>query len=265
MDSSFVKEIIKTFSAKGIPQLAAGLCFYALFSLAPLLIVSTSLAALVFKQSSTHMIINNLVQEWVGEQGAEFIARIMNNSAQLEIKNLTSLISAGILFFGATSVFNHVHYALNRIFGAKREWKQVLKKRIFSFLMVIGTGVVLIVSVILGTALRALGLHLPNLISDVFAMAFIWLFFLFTYRLVPDVDVPMKALAAGSFIAAFLFVLGKFVISFYVTNSSITSLYGATGSLLALLIWIYYSAQIFFLGAVIAEEVREIHSVSSQS
>ncbi len=260
-------ELLKTtyldWRADRAHRLAAALAFYTAFSLAPLLVIGIAIAGAVFGEEAARGEIVDQVRGLIGKQGAEAVSALLRNARRPGAGILPTAIGVGALFFAALGVFNMLQDAMNMLWKVRERkgswWQTLLKDRAVSFAMVLGTGFLLLTSLVISAALSAAGhlaggvlpewfdlLRWVNVLLD---LAVVTGLFAFIFRYIPDTEVAWKDVWWGAALTAVLFAAGKFAIGLYLGNSSIASSYGAAGSLAVILIWVYYSAQILFFGA----------------
>jgi membrane protein len=242
---------------------SAALAFYTMFSLAPLLVVVIALFGLVFGAAAVRGEILTEFQDWMGKDAANLVQSILRTAAEPSTNRLAGVLGILVLIFGASGVFVQLQQSLNRIWGVVPKpgaaLKTLLRKRMLSFAVVLGIGFLLVVSLILSTALTALGsylerryqlpvalLHVLNILTS---FLLITLLFALIYRLLPDVKLTWRDVFLGSAVTSVLFGAGKTLIGFYLGRTGAASTYGAAGSLVMLLSWVYYSALVFLLGA----------------
>jgi membrane protein len=245
------------------PRLGAALAFYSILSLAPLVILTVAIVALVFGHSAAQDDLIEQAQNMLGQEGAGAVKAVLQHAQKPASGIVASVIGAITLLFGASGVAGELQSALNRIWDAKSEnpggiWGAV-KQRLFSISMVLGVGFLLLVSLVISAALAALGkfygtlLPMPQFVLDainfVVSMAGIAVLFALIFRYVPAVSVAWKTAWVGGSVTAVLFTIGKFLIGLYLGKSAVGSPYGAAGSIIAIIVWVYYSAMIFLLGA----------------
>ena len=254
---------LKEWSEDKVPRLGASLAYYTVFSIAPMLVIAIAIAGLVFDPAEVQRAVLSQMGGLVGPDGAELI-RTMLESAQ----NLgTGLLAAGLglvtLVLGALGAFGQLQDALNTIWEVKprpgRGLRGILQDRLLSLSMVLVVGFLLLVSLVLSTALSAVGGVVGGLLPESelllsiinFGLSFVVITVLFAlmFKYLPDAKINWRDVWIGAAITALLFTLGKQLIGLYLGNASVTSSYGAAGSLVVLLLWVYYSAQIFLLGA----------------
>ena len=246
------------------PRLAAALAYYTIFAMAPTLVVVIGVASMVFGQDAAQGKIVTEVQDLVGREGAEAVQTILKNSAQDDAGLIATTLGFLAVIVGATTVFVELQDSLNTIWGVTpkpgRGILGVLRDRFLSFAMVIGTGFMLMISLVVSAGLSALEAWmagaLPNIsvwllqgMNTVLSIAIFTVLIGAIYKVLPDVEITWRDVAIGAAITAVLFTFGKFLIGLYLGQGSIASTYGAAGSLAVLFVWVYYSALIFFLGA----------------
>ncbi|MEW6057240.1 MAG: YihY/virulence factor BrkB family protein [Bdellovibrionota bacterium] len=244
-------------------RLGAALAFYTLFSLAPLLLICIAVAGFVFGEDVARNELLGTIKGFIGESGATAIEGMLNNAEKPESGVKATVIGIFTLLLGASAVFGQLQDAFNEIWKVRpkpgQPFLRILKKRFRAFAVVLGTGFLLLTSLVISTALAALEKYFTQALPG---GASIWQFvnlgvsfgvvtFLFAamYRIIPDVKLKWQDVWLGGAFTAVLFTLGKYAIGTYLGKSSVTSVYGAAGSLVIVLLWLYYSAQILFLGA----------------
>jgi membrane protein len=245
-------------------QSAAALSYYTLFSLAPLLIISIAVAGFVFGHEAAHNQIVMTLQGLVGRESAEAVqAMIQSASNRPESGMLSSLIGGIVLLFGAGGVVGQLQTSLNAIWGVKAQSdsgvREFIRKRFISFAMVLAVGFLLLVSLTISALISGVAQFMGSLIGEAALIAhvldillsfgFITLLFATIYKLLPDVQIQWNDVLIGAAMTSILFTIGKFLIGLYLGSSAITSIYGAAGSIITVLLWVYYSALIFLLGA----------------
>jgi membrane protein len=245
-------------------SLGAALAFYTLFSVAPILIIAVSIAGYVFGDDNAQTQVLTQIQALVGEAGATAIRGLLTSAHYSDKKGLAAAIGVITVLVGATSVFGELQNALGRIWQTPPNqkivgWWRFLRSRVLSLGLVLGVGFLLLVSLLASAALAAfdgwLGRSLPQLelilpVVDVLvSVCMTVLLFALIYKYVPNESIPWSDVWVGATVTALLFTVGKLLIGLYLGRSSFNSAYGGAGSLVVLLLWIYYSAQIFLLGA----------------
>jgi len=261
---TLLKETVAEWSEDKVPLWAAALAYYTIFSLAPLLLIAITIAGLAFGEEAARGEIVGQIRGLVGQEGAEAIqGMIQNVNRPNSGGTLATIIGVVTLLFGASGVFGQLQDALNTIWGVKpkpgRGIASFIQTRFLSFAMVLVIGFLLLVSLVLSAALAAITtffshflptfVALGQLLNFVLSFGFITLLFAAIYKFLPDVNVAWKDLWIGAATTSLLFNIGKFLIGLYLGNSGASSAYGAAGSLVILLLWVFYSAQIILFGA----------------
>jgi membrane protein len=246
------------------PSMGAALSYYTVFSLAPLLLIVISIAGLVFGEEAARGALFGQLRELMGSEAAGAVQGVLATLNKPAQGIAATSFGAAILLIGATSVFGELQDALDRIWRAPaRErdagWWNLLRTRLLSFGMILGIAFLLMVSLVLGAVISALGKWWGGVFGDweVLAQAVNALvgFFLVTgvfamiYKLMPRVQVRWHDVWLGALVTSALFTVGKFLIGLYIGKSGVASTFGAAGSLVVVFVWVYYSAQIFLLGA----------------
>ncbi len=243
---------------------SAALAFYTMFSLAPLLVAVIALFGLMDLATAVRGEILTEFQDWMGKDAASLVQAILRTADEPSTKHrLAFILGILTLIFGASGVFVQLQQSLNRIWGVVAKpgaaITKLLRKRLLSFAVVLGIGFLLAVSLILSTALTALGdylegrYHLPvtllHVLNILVSFLLVTLLFALIYRLLPDVKLAWRDVFLGAVVTSVLFGVGKTLIGFYLGRTGAASTYGAAGSLVMLLSWVYYSALVFLLGA----------------
>ena len=273
LQQSLPAALAKRFVEIDLMTQAASLAFYALLSLAPLLILLLWLTASLYPTAQEELV------EQIGQlagSGAEVIAGtvIQNASDRPSIGSLAGLWSTLLLFVGATAVFARLQAALNLIFRTDAQrldgllaW---LRKRVFSFGVIFALGFLLLVSMTLSTVLQVLFSNVPSLLPALGTLTTLAIYvvsFTFLYHYLPDRQVQWRQAFLGGAITAALFVLGRYLIGLYIAQAAPGSAYGSMGALVILLVWMYYAAVVFFVGAlqtaVIDERARARATLSA--
>lgn len=248
-------------------RLSAALAYYTIFSLAPMLVLVIAITGLIWETEAVRMQILGQVQDLIGPEGADFVANLLTARGSPAEGIIALLIGIITLLFGALGVFNEIHTSLNLIWNIKTEKpkgflqsiKKLLIDRFLSFAMILAIGFLLLVSLVVTAALSAtqetirnafpLSEFLLQLVNLAVSVGVITLLFALMFKFLPDAEIAWHDAWIGAFITSVLFSLGKAAIGIYLGNSAVTSAFGAAGSLVLLLLWIYYSAQILFFGA----------------
>ncbi len=259
-----VKEAATAWIDDFAPSMGAAIAYYTMFSLAPLLLIAIAVAGLVFGQEVASGEVLAQLRGMMGEQGAQAVQGMLEAASEPEKSVVATLIGVALLVLGATTVFGELQDALDRIWRAPARaeggglWG-LLRSRLLSFGMILGIGFMQIVSLVLSAGLSALGKWmgpmfggwevLAQAVNFVISFGLVSVMFAMIYKIMPRVKIAWKDVWIGAVVTALLFTVGKFAIGLYIGKSGVASAFGAAGSLAVLLIWIYYSAQIFLLGA----------------
>lgn len=262
-----VWEILKQagsgFMKDKVPKLSASLSYYTLFSLGPVLLIAIFFARLFYGEDAIKGVLYGQIRDLVGDNAATQIQTIIQNAA-ITGNTFTTVISFVTLIIGATTVFSEIQDSINSIWRLKvkegASWKLTVKKRLLSFSLVISLGFLLLVSLILNSLIEALMgvlatrfpeitvvlLYVINLLVTVLITSAL---FGIIFKVLPDAVIKWSDVTVGAIFTAVLFMLGKFGITFYIGRSNIGSTYGAAGSLVVLLLWVYFSSMILYFGA----------------
>jgi membrane protein len=261
-------EILKNsfhgFSDDRILKLSAALAYYTVFSLGPLLIVIVFLCSLFFGREAIEGTIYGQIQGFVGHDAALQLQQIIKSATIGGKTKIAAIIGIITLVIGATSMFAEMQESINMIWGlkpkAKSAWWLLIKNRLLSFGVIGSLGFLLLVSLGISGLIEALSNRLRNHFTDVTITLFyiinliinfgvISILFAVIFKVLPDAKIKWKDIMAGAIATAVLFMIGKFAISFYISKSNVGSTYGTAGSLVVLLVWIYYSSIILYYGA----------------
>jgi membrane protein len=270
---TLIKQTASRWSDINAPRLGAALAFYTMLSIAPLLVLSIAIAGLVFGEQAAQGRILGELQTVIGYQGSAAIQDLLDHARHLSSGISALAIGIVLLVYGASSVFCELRDSLNLVWGFKTTTGPgvmgVIRSRLAAFAMVVGIGFLLLVSLLFSAAIAAAGkffggmlpipevvLHLANALISLLALTIL---FALLYKVIPEVKIEWRDVWIGAAVTSALFSLGKLVIGLYIGKAGVSSAYGAAGSLVALLIWVYYSAQIFFLGAEFTHSFSERH------
>lgn len=261
---SYIKQVFKEFSADNILKYSASLAYYTVFSIAPLLVIVSALLGFFFGKEAMEGQIYLQLNHLVGNLAALQIQDIIKN-IHLNANNYwASVVSIIILFIGATSIFGEIQDSLNKIWGlrikTKRVWWKLILTRLLSFSLIVSIGIIMIVSVLLNTLVNAFGKVIANYFENYSTyfieiteavLSFFITGFLFSliFKILPDAKIKWKDVLLGGFVTAIFFSIGKMGIGFYLGKSNLSSLYGAAGSIIIFMLWVYYSSIILYLGA----------------
>ncbi len=271
-----LKETFQQFSEDRCTQMAAALAFYAMLSLAPLLLLVVTVASLAMGEGARERFVEQS-ESVVGTQGAGELDEMLSRGEMDQpagegspriTERITQIASIALLIFSATGLVGQLQVSLNQVWGVEPDpnqggVKNFLIKRAISLAMIIGIAFLLLVSVLLTTALGVVGDWVSEtlgigtvaqyLISEGVALVVLTLLFAAIFKVLPDAEVPWRVTWVGALMTALLFTIGKFLIGLYLGNKDMGSSYGQAGSLVLLLLWIYYSSIIFFLGAELTQ------------
>jgi membrane protein len=257
-----LKKTLSAWLANNAQKLGASLAFYTVLSIAPLVVLAVAIAGAVFGEEAARGQIVWQIDDVVGSEGARVIQELLQNARKPEAGLLATALGLFTLLFAASGVFAELRDSLDAIWGVRPPWTGLLgelKSRFFSFAMVLGVGFLLLVSLLLSAGLAAAGKYFGSLlpvpesvlsaVNAAISFGFVTLLFAMIYKIVPHARIAWNDVWVGAAVTSLLFTAGKFVIGMYLGKASVGSAYGAAGSLVVLLVWVYYSAQIFFFGA----------------
>jgi membrane protein len=259
-----LKKTVNQWLEDKAPTLGAALAYYSLFSIAPLLIIAIGIAGMIFGPDAARGAIEAQMRDALGEPAAKGVQSMLENVHNSGQGVVATAIGIVVLFFGASGVFGQLQDALNTIWKVRprqgRGILGVIKDRFLSFAMVLGVGFLLLVSMVITTALEALsrwwtpaslpgGPLLWQLTNWLVSFGVITLLFAMIFKVLPDVHIDWSEVWIGAAVTALLFALGKYVLGLYFAYSSTASAFGAAGSVVIVVVWVYYSSQILLLGA----------------
>lgn len=260
-----LKDAFSGFSDHKVPKLSASLAYYTVFSLGPLLIVIIFLCSIFLGREAVEGSIYGQIEGFVGADAAKQIEEIIKNASISGKGGLAATIGIITLLVGATSIFGEIQDSINTVWGLKAKPKlgitKLLVSRLLSFGLIAALGFLLLVSLAVTSVVEGLGNRLKAAFPDVAVIFFyiinlvltlgvVTVLFAIIFKVLPDAKIKWRNVWAGAIATALLFMLGKFAISFYIGKSNVGSTYGAAGSLVILLLWIYYSSIILYFGAV---------------
>ena len=268
-----LKQTISEFGNDKAPRLGAALAYYTIFSLAPLLLIVIAISGLAFGYDAAQNKIFEQLRGALGPQAAASVQDMVRNAAKPRSGTVATIIGIVTLIFGASGVFGQLKDALNTIWDVEpKEGGGILtlvKGRFLSFAMVLGVGFLLLVSLVIDTAITAIGTyadsHLPggevlwHAAELIFSFCVITVLMAMMFRLLPDLRIEWRDVWLGAAITSLLFVLGKFALGIYFAKSAVGSSFGAAGSLVIVLLWVYYSAQILLFGAEFTQVYARAH------
>lgn len=248
-------------------RLSASLAYYTLLSIAPLIVIAITIAGFAFGEEAARGRIAAQLGGLVGAQAAQGVQMVVQNARSPASGVVSSTLGILVLILGASGVFGELQESLNTIWKVEPKpgrgiWGTI-KGRFFSFTMVLGVAFLLLVSLIVSAAVSAVGHVLQSslpggealwqAINFGFSFGVITFLFALIFKVIPDVEIEWRDVWFGAATTALLFTLGKFLLGLYLGKSTISSSYGAAGSIIVLVVWVYYSAQILFLGAELTQ------------
>ena len=246
------------------PSMGAAISYYTVFSLAPLLVIVIAVAGAVFGREAVQGEIVGQLQDLIGREGASAVQGLIKSASEPTKGLVAGIISLGVLLVGATTVFAELQSALDRIWHVPEKAKPsglwaVLRARVLSFGLILGLAFLLMVSLSISAGISAFGSFASGLlpgwevllqgINMLLAVGTTTVLFAMIFKFMPSVDIEWKDVWVGAVVTAVLFEVGKFAIGLYLGKSGVNESFAAAGSLVVLLAWVYYAAQIFLLGA----------------
>ncbi len=259
-----LKESLFDFADNKSFRMSAALAYYTIFSIAPMLIVIISLLNIFYGRNAIEGTIFQHIQGFIGADAALQIQQVIKNAAISKDISWASIVGVSVLVFAATSVFAEIQDSINYIWRLKAKprkgWLKLVVNRILSFSMVVSIGFILLVSLVVNSMLDMLGQQLLRLFPEIAVyvayginlfITFITISFLFAviFKVLPDARINWRDVTTGAITTALLFMLGKFAIGYYLGRIHISSTYGAAGSVVIILLWVYYSSCILYFGA----------------
>lgn len=263
---TILKQSIGEISENRVFKLSAALAYYTLFSLPGLLIVVVWVSDIFLGHAAVENALKNQIASFTGAATAAEIQDVIKNAALFPNKGFSTIIGMATLIFGATGVFAEIQDSINMIWRLKakpkkgRGWLKLILDRLLSFSLVITMGFLLLVSLVINFLMDALSTQITRALPDsqvvVAYVSNLLLTFLITsflfgliFKVLPDAKIKWKAVRAGAFVTALLFMLGKFLISYYLGSSRLSTIYGGAGTVIVILLWVYYSSIILYFGA----------------
>lgn len=256
------------------PSMGAALAYYTLFSIAPLLLIVISTAGLIFGEDAVRGEIFAQLRDLMGDQGAQAVQSLLVSVSEPKKGVAGTVVGTVLLLVGATTVLGELQDALDRIWRVPQKDRKggvviLIRTRLLSLGIILGIGFLLIVSLVFNAAMAALGKWWGDFFSNLemlttvlnffFSFVFLSALFAMLYKLMPRVEIQWRDVWAGAVVTALLFTVGKLLIGIYIGKSAISSGFGAAGSLVVVLVWVYYSAQIFLLGAEFTRVYSQAH------
>lgn len=270
----FNKQVVGEYFADNVIKYSASLAYYTTLSLAPMLVIIISVSGFLFGKEAMRGEVYNQINGLVGSDAAIQIQKTMQNIHLRGDTPFATIVSLVILLIGATGIFGEMQDSLNKIWGlkttSKKAWWRLIINRVLSFSLIISMGFVLMVSLILNavvltlsgklnTIITGFGDTLVPLVNNLLSVAVTWLLFATIFKILPDAKIKWKDVLIGAFITACLFTLGKIGIGYYLSKSNLATVFGAAGSVIIIMIWVYYSSAILYLGAVFTKVYATNH------
>ncbi|MEO5783670.1 MAG: YihY/virulence factor BrkB family protein [Ginsengibacter sp.] len=270
----YLKQVFTEFIEDDILKYSASLAYYTVFSLAPVLIVIISICGVLFGKEAIRGQIYSQIKGLVGSDAAVQIQDTIKNIHLTGHNVFATIVSIVILLIGATGIFGEVQDSLNKIWGlrvkTKKTWWKLILNRLLSFSLIISIGFVMMVSLLLNAIVSAFGNFLARYFSEFSVilvqitdsvLTFVITTFLFSlmFKVLPDAKIKWKDVFVGGLITSVFFTLGKLGIGYYLGRSNIASVYGAAGSIMIIMVWVYYSSIILYLGAEFTKVYAKVH------
>ncbi|HYI78458.1 MAG TPA: YihY/virulence factor BrkB family protein [Chryseolinea sp.] len=267
-----LKQTVLNFFQDDSFSYASSIAFYTIFSLPAILIISLSVGSTFYERDIVQQELVNQVGRLIGEKSAADVEQILINAALDSTGTVAKIVGIATLIFSATTVFISLQTSLNKIWGIKPKPERGIVKylldRLLSLAMVISIGFLLLVSLVFDTVLVVFqnsltkvlagwALYLVTAVNIVVSLGIITVIFAILFKVLPDAKIKWKDVWVGAIVTTVFFALGKYLIGFYLGNSSVNSAYGAAGSLVIILIWVYYSTVIFLFGAELTSVYAE--------
>jgi membrane protein len=261
---SLFKEATDAWTEDYAPSMGAALAYYTLFSIAPLLLIVIGLAGLIFGGDAARGEIFGQLRGLMGDEGAAAVERLLQAADKPQGGAIATITGTAMLLLGAMTVFGELQNALDRIWRAPARkkssgWWNLLRSRLLSFGMILGIAFLLMVSLVMSALVAALGklwgpaVHgwetIAHLVDILVSFGIVTVLFAMIYKLIPRVRIRWRDVWVGAAVTAALFAAGKVLIGLYLGKSTVASAFGAAGSLVVMMVWVYYSAQVFLLGA----------------
>lgn len=268
-----LQETFKQWQQDKASRLAAALAYYTVFSISPLLVIAIAIAGAFFGQYEAKQQVIDQLGALLGPEAMKPILDALNNISQPRVRGLASLISIGVLFIGASGIFAQLQDALNTVWNVQPQPGQgvwtFIRKRVSSFIMVLVIGILLMLSLIISAAVSTISRYRTDFLPGsailwenldfVVSLGLMTFLFGLMFKYVPDAKITWKDVGVGSLITALLFIFGKYLLGMYLSGGSLGSAYGAAGSLIVFLAWVYYTAQIILLGAEFTQVYAQMY------
>lgn len=269
-----LREALRRWSDDDASSMGAALAFYALFSMAPLLLLVISIAAMVVDARAAHDAVVGPLASLLGERGAAAVESLLRAADESGASGFSAFVSVVTLVLGATSVLAQLRKNLDKIWQVpprpQRAWWKLLGPRLSAFALVLAIGFLLLVSLVSSAAVSALGSLWASLFPGAglvlrllelaVSVALAAILFAMIYKILPSVRIAWRDVWFGAFATSALFWVGKWLIGLYIAKSAVASPFGAAGTVVVVMVWVYYSAQVFFLGAEVTRAYSEMRT-----
>jgi membrane protein len=273
---ALLRQAANDWSEARVARMGAALAYYTIFSLAPLLVIATGIASLLFGKQAARGELADQIRGIINAQAAETIEGMLSQAHEAN-GTLAAVVGSLLSLVGASTVFTELQDALNTIWRVVpppgRSWRRMMRERALSFALILLTGFLLLGSLVFTTALTAMQRFLPShalpggtwvwqIGHAVISLLVFVLLFALVFKFLPETPVAWRDVWVGAVITSLLFLLGRYLIGLYLGRGTVTSAFGAAGSFAAILIWVYYSAQIILFGAVLTRVYSSMRSVA---
>lgn len=260
----FIKRVVVDFGDDKAMKFSASLSYYTIFSIAPFLAIIISFGSFFLGREAIQGELYPQINELVGNEAALQIQQMITNIHLSKNSFFATVVSFIVLIVGATGIFSEIQDSINHIWGLKskpkRGWLKMLVNRLISFSLIISLGFLLMVSLFLNTVVEVLskqlirflpgnGVYVVTILNNCLMFILLSLLFGIIFKVLPDARIKWKNVMVGAVATAILFMFGKFCIGFYLGHSNLGSLYGTAGSIIIVMLWVYYSAVILYFGA----------------
>ena len=270
---AILKESGQGWSRDNASLLAAALTFYTIFALAPLLVIAVAVAGVAFNDTEVREVVLAEVKSEFGEEAEGVVENIITDASKSDASRFATVVSAVLLLVGASSLFAHMQRALNMIWGLRPDPEagvlNIIRKRALAFAMVLMLALLLVLSFATSTIITAVGdrlfFWLPGIgtllpqINYLASLVILTLLFALLFKMLPDAHITWKDVLLGAAVTTVLFMFGRFLIGLYLAYGSATSTYSVAGSLVLILLWVYFSSQIFLFGAEFTQVYANKH------
>ncbi|WP_276484368.1 YihY/virulence factor BrkB family protein [Paraflavitalea pollutisoli] len=271
---TILKKAVLAFIEDNGFKLSASLSYYTIFSIGPIIIIIISLVGIFLGREAVQGEVYGQIKGFIGSNAALQLQEIIKNIEYSQFKTTGLVIGLVLLLFGASGVFTEIQDSVNRIWSIKAKpqkgWLKFIVNRLLSFSLVVGMGFIMLVSLLVSTLLDALSGFLQRFFSEdiiivfyivnlAIVLAVITILFAIIFKVLPDANIHWRDVIKGALFTAVLFMIGKFLISFYISKSNVGVTYGAASTIVIVLLWVYYSSVILYLGA----EYTKVHAVEA--